>query len=44
MEIPRYYMIKQNLQYLSMYLAIQRITKGKLQQKDENYALEKARK
>jgi hypothetical protein len=31
-------------QYLSTNLALQRIVKGKLQLKDRNYALEKARK
>ena len=31
-------------QYLSMNPALQRIIKGKLQHKEENYALEKARK
>jgi hypothetical protein len=31
-------------QYLSMNLALQRIIKGKLQHKDGNYTVEKARK
>jgi hypothetical protein len=44
MKNPRYSMTKTFSQYLSTNPALQRIIDGKLQHKEENYALEKARK
>jgi hypothetical protein len=45
MEKIKYSMTKPNVhKYLSKSSAIQRIIKGKLQHKERNYALEKARK
>jgi hypothetical protein len=45
MEKPRYSMTKPIfVHYLSRNLALQRITKGKLQHKEGDYALKKGRK